>query len=466
MAKQAIDLSGGKSTAASTREVPVIVTINNEAGRLVTHGNVDPDAALSIQVVKKNVPQYSDAEIKFVDANDNGSGLRGDDFAVDIYAGGKGHKGSHEESGVGSAFQHVLTHFASDNDQRIFDSLATVITVDDSYGNAVYHLTPDTIGTRAFQMLSQTSFCSTFGAYKKKLCDDLKVIHFTGMIYEGFLEIGRQKFGLESDSDSPIKTLNITLNAAACVWAHSKYSSPNKEWSFEERSGSQPFRSVMVKYAPAKDQEAMKSIIDFVEAYSLEGDALFSRKEYGLSEETAEQLAETSLAAIFNAIKTQSAHSLTLLHHAAVIFDGLLANGKTRLHALDLIKTPRVKYWYYGKIALVNNTGCPSLNAVLFERGVQAIVYINKCNIGIVRNSYFRGKAQFAANDPSIMEVIKAAGEAGLWFEHPTGFLLCWGSSKSVKTLYSKVKPMSLITALISLFKAKNLFIGEAKPNK
>lgn len=91
-------------------------------------------------------------------------------------------------------------------------------------------------------------------------------------------------------------------------------------------------------------------------------------------------------------------------------------------------------------------------NAVLFERGVQVVVYVDGDNMGVVRE----GSLTLRMDDPSLVEVIHAARETlgdgnGSWFAHPVGFMLAWGTRKAPATSSSLVDSRDLAIAAARL---------------
>ncbi|HPT08740.1 MAG TPA: hypothetical protein PLE28_03560 [bacterium] len=101
-----------------------------------------------------------------------------------------------------------------------------------------------------------------------------------------------------------------------------------------------------------------------------------------------------------------------------------------------------------GQVAILveSNSRTHCASKIIFERGFQAYVYINKHNIGIL----VRDTALIRADHPDIVKIIKEANEKigdNGWFLHPAGYLTCWGSKKSPALKPSKVDPYNLAKA-------------------
>ena len=101
--------------------------------KIFTHVSVDLDAAGSVWAAKRFIPGADKAEVVFVPANWDGTGMDNGDIAVDIYAGGKGVKGRVSPDGhTHSCFQTILERFALRADKLALCNLTAFIDACDS----------------------------------------------------------------------------------------------------------------------------------------------------------------------------------------------------------------------------------------------------------------------------------------------------------------------------------------------
>lgn len=162
--------------------------------KIYTHVSVDLDAAGSVWAAKKFIPGAYKAEVIFVPANWDGAGMKDSDIAVDIYAGGRGIKGTEESGGrTHSCFQLVLERFALREDKLALRNLAAFIDAGDATGNAIKVLAPNTTAAEQ-KLLNSVSLGAVFDAVKNiHSGDDAAVVEWLSKILDSFLQTGLQQ---------------------------------------------------------------------------------------------------------------------------------------------------------------------------------------------------------------------------------------------------------------------------------
>lgn len=162
--------------------------------KICTHVSVDIDAVSSAWAARKFIPGAEKAEIVFVPANWDGAEMEKGDYAVDIYAGGKGIKGAKDTDGrTHSCFRTIVERYALREDQLALRDLVAFIDADDSTGNAFKVLFPNTTKEEQYKLRS-TSLGITFAAIKCKFgSDDNMVVERWSEILDGILFVGRDR---------------------------------------------------------------------------------------------------------------------------------------------------------------------------------------------------------------------------------------------------------------------------------
>jgi hypothetical protein len=144
-----------------------------------------------------------------------------------------------------------------------------------------------------------------------------------------------------------------------------------------------------------------------------------------------------------------------VVERMAEIFSGMLSNGRARQRAT--VEADRAELIGDGRVAITRNNREFATNAVLYERGVRVIVDVDGHNLGVIRE----GSEALRMDDPALVAVVHAAGEQlgdgdGIWFAHPAGFMLAWGSRKAPAATPSRVRPEDLAAAAALLLGADN----------
>jgi hypothetical protein len=210
------------------------------------------------------------------------------------------------------------------------------------------------------------------------------------------------------------------------------------------------FVLLMSRYAPADDQWALHSLQRFVDAQDSTESAVKSLAPYAYESERR-VLADTGINAVLLALQGVHPRNDTLvMERMAEIFSGMLQTGRARQRAV--IEANRAELIGDGQVAIVRDNQECATNAILFERGVRVIVYVDGHNIGVVRE----GSMTLRMDDPALVEVIHAAGEElgdgdGSWFAHSAGFVLAWGTRKAPASSASRVCPEDLAMAAAQL---------------
>lgn len=161
---------------------------------IFTHVSVDIDAVSSVWAARKFIPGAEKAKVVFVPANWDGAEMQKGDYAVDIYAGGRGIKGAKDSSGcTHSCFRTIVERYALREDQLALRDLVAFIDADDSTGNAFKALFPNTT-TEEQKRLRSISVGIAFAAIKYQYgSDDNAVVERWSEMLDSILQMGRDK---------------------------------------------------------------------------------------------------------------------------------------------------------------------------------------------------------------------------------------------------------------------------------
>lgn len=102
----------------------------------------------------------------------------------------------------------------------------------------------------------------------------------------------------------------------------------------------------------------------------------------------------------------------------------------------ELNKTIKISNVNGYKVAIVIEKKSPFITGLLYEKGVDFLIYKEGNNIGISRSPF--------RSSPSLTELKKYIEEDG-WFFHASGFLACRGSIKYPASTPSKYTPEDLL---------------------
>ena len=175
--------------------------------KIFTHVSVDLDAAGSVWAARKFIPGAEKAEVVFVSANWDGAEMQKGDYAVDVYAGGKGIKGTKEASGkTHSCFRLILERYALREDQLALRNLTAFIDAGDSTGNAIKALIPNTTAAEQ-KLLYSVSLGAVFSAVRQiSPGNDAVAVEWLSRIFDHFLQAGlNQPISLEEAQCIPMR---------------------------------------------------------------------------------------------------------------------------------------------------------------------------------------------------------------------------------------------------------------------
>lgn len=209
------------------------------------------------------------------------------------------------------------------------------------------------------------------------------------------------------------------------------------------------FALLMKQYAPPEAQEALRNITAFVDAVDSTGNA-YKALAPQLTMEQARLFNHTSLTSVIEALRATDASDHQLLNFTCKLLDGFLKRESDALYARRLADNPDVVRRH---VAANGRIVCQimrenKLSAVLFEDPrVAFVIYRSKGGreFGVNRAD---SMPELVIASPEVLALIAQAKEE--WFDHPNGFLFCWGTTKAPKTKPSRVNPDDLAKALVA----------------
>lgn len=205
------------------------------------------------------------------------------------------------------------------------------------------------------------------------------------------------------------------------------------------------FAYIVKNYASTDDQKALANLVDFVDAQDAHGLAV----NYFIPDVPDKEryiLAATGINAVLRSYQAvYPANDFKVTDRMAEIFTGMLYSGRARQKAE--IEADNAEILEGGKVAIVNNAKQFATNGILYDRGIQAIVYVDGNNLGLIRSN----TVTLSMSHPDILAVVEEAEEINEWFAHSAGFLFCRGSRKAPAETKSKVDPHKLANVLNSL---------------
>jgi hypothetical protein len=212
---------------------------------------------------------------------------------------------------------------------------------------------------------------------------------------------------------------------------------------------------LVTEYAPRFAQDALRSLVEFVDAQDAHGQAVKRlAPEAGRYAQTV--LADTGLNGVLRALQAQHpGDDKLVVELMSEIFFGMLKVGEARQRAAA--EANRAELIGDGRVAIVRDKREMATNAILFDRGVRVVVYQDGHNIGVVRE----GSETLPMDHPALLAVIHAAGEEigdgdGKWFVHPAKFMIAWGTLKAPAASLSRVRPEDLAQAAARLLASKD----------
>jgi len=150
----------------------------------------------------------------------------------------------------------------------------------------------------------------------------------------------------------------------------------------------------------------------------------------------------SGLQSTFRAIGTSVQTDRALIDQMALIFDGHLEMAAARRRAIAEADEAFVSE--SGRVAVVVDSKEFATNGVLFDRGVEFVVFQDGNNLGVVRSRESKlHLGTFFAERLTVPEE-----EAAEWFAHSAGFLFCRGSRKAPAATPSAVQAAHLAAML------------------
>lgn len=202
------------------------------------------------------------------------------------------------------------------------------------------------------------------------------------------------------------------------------------------------FASLVEKYADDRTKKALEALVQFVDIQDSKGSVVKTLIPES-TKETQDILGACGLNAVLRALQhVHKGNDREVVDAMSEVLDGLLGCGLNRIDAEG--EADQAELVANGTLAIVRNSKYFATNGILFERGVQAIVFIDGNNLGCCR----RNDVAVRMDGPSTWDVVKEAGEAGEWFAHPAGFLFARGTRKAPASEPSRVNPYKLALAV------------------
>lgn len=199
------------------------------------------------------------------------------------------------------------------------------------------------------------------------------------------------------------------------------------------------FATLVARYASPEEQSALASLVRFVDAQDAHGSAVkFLCPE--MDTDVRAVFAATGINAVLRALQTvHTRNDVLVVDRMSEILTGMLKAGLARQEAQ--LEADKAEIVGDGKVAIVWNSRKFATNGILLEeRGVRVIVYVDGCNLGLIRHS----DESLRMDHADFRAVVAESGEASEWFAHPAGFLFCRGSRKAPAKDVSKVSPRTL----------------------
>jgi hypothetical protein len=211
------------------------------------------------------------------------------------------------------------------------------------------------------------------------------------------------------------------------------------------------FPAIMKKYATETDRIALEDLtrlIKTIDPSKTTGHALAP----GASRASQSVITHTGLEAVLDGLKALYLHGGDIYYSRMTeIFEGLRKSGRNRIQIQEAAeKTPLI---HDNRIAITTRATYSPVHMALFQDyGVSVIIFSDGYNLGVLRHP----KENIPLDHPSILEIIKSAGEAQEWGITPSKGLLFRGTSENRKLVHSRVNKHKLADALASLLDSAN----------
>ena len=195
------------------------------------------------------------------------------------------------------------------------------------------------------------------------------------------------------------------------------------------------FKLIVDKYCNFQEKEALEYLVSFVDTQDSKGNACKFLIPESYDTYGGKVVGSLGINLIFRAIQSQNhRNDEIVLEKMSEILDGILEIRLSRQRAEVEANEAKI---VGDNVAIVLNSKEYSTNAVLFERGIKAIVYVDGNNLGVVRGNISKNMKDI------VKPYVDESGEDD-WFYHPAGFLACRGSRKAPAENSSIVCPMGL----------------------
>ena len=205
------------------------------------------------------------------------------------------------------------------------------------------------------------------------------------------------------------------------------------------------FKGLLTKHGSGEVRTALDDLAGYIDAHDSQGNA-FKFLAPDLSEGASRILGAASLNVVLRAIQaTNPRNDGVVVEKMGEIFNGILEMNLAKTRAVA--EADRAELFGGGVVALVENSREFGTNGILFDQGVQAVIYVDGNNLGAIR----AGSCQVRMD--CLAGIVEAAGESADWFGHPAGFLYCRGSRKAPAETPSAVDPRELAEALVKIIK-------------
>lgn len=154
--------------------------------KIYTRVNVDLDAVSSVWAVKRMIPEAKHATVEFHPPFWDGSGMKDDDIAVGLSAGGRGIQAVKEDGTVHSSFARIVAKYATPSDREVLEPLIRYVDAQMTHHSAVKFLVPE-MSSDAQQTLEATGLCTVLRALQIQFRDDGLVVKRMSDILFGML---------------------------------------------------------------------------------------------------------------------------------------------------------------------------------------------------------------------------------------------------------------------------------------
>lgn len=217
------------------------------------------------------------------------------------------------------------------------------------------------------------------------------------------------------------------------------------------------FVTIMAKYAHEHARSCLEPLMSFIDSQDSYGNAYKHMLGPNVDKEVLAVLSATGLNAVFRALERDNGNdSHMLLYDMSVVFNGFFESGQMRAIAKSEAKSAEIVSFGKSVVAVIKDSRSMGTQFELFDQGVDAVIYVDGMNMGLVMNSDILRRQSIKAGGDEVMDLIVKANEVGDWFVHPAGFLCAHGTKKAPAKKMSVIRPFDLArSAAIDISKAK-----------